>query len=552
MTVAEVLSCLSMQRLRSLCQERNLDAPRRRDRIVTRLARSYRGDIASVLDDLRRPELLEVAHQQSTEGRFDFPPCGERLRANDLRELLLRDTTYPATAAVGLYSTGRIGHARQLDIHVLRDDARGARRATVVSAYYAPKMLKRLLRKSADVRVLLNGLGGRRLDDQIKELRKLERNLKKKNENAEVKLAFSRGIFHPKLYLFETRSGPVAWVGSANATDAALDEPAQNEEVLLRLEPAPPSLLEYAESAWNDTGRSIEDCRPRIDSLPAFFRTGDLYYKPYVANPMTLNPFESLLKKLSDQQRERLAALRSPYVDSRAGIGAFSIRRAYICLFDGASDSADGDDDESRSRAMIRPYAIETCYGYWVASRFVKTVNAKLKKAAKAKRRFIEGLRDWFVTGPGRRKTVNAYREYLRDVRSTMVDNKVKWKKNDDHLFTSTARIEKRIDVLTENLSRKSWCKRFSHTVVLQRVPEIWDDVIARKAFEESFFESLAEQSFKGKGKRRRSSAASQLLCAVGVKDESTAQTIQDKLEESLTDPDWYDRSFAHMTHLSR
>ena len=72
--------------------------------------------------------------------------------------------------------------------------------------------------------------------------------------------------------------------------------------------------------------------------------------------------------------------------------------------------------------------------------------------------------------------------------------------------------------MLTENLSRKSWRKRFSHTVVLQRVPEIWDDVIARKAFEESFFESLAELSYKGK--RRRSSAASQLLCAVGIKDD--------------------------------
>ena len=52
MTVAEVLSYLSMQRLRALCQERDLDAPRRRDQIVTRLARSYRGDTASVLDNL--------------------------------------------------------------------------------------------------------------------------------------------------------------------------------------------------------------------------------------------------------------------------------------------------------------------------------------------------------------------------------------------------------------------------------------------------------------------------------------------------------------------
>ena len=102
------------------------------------------------------------------------------------------------------------------------------------------------------------------------------------NESAEVRLAFSRGIFHPKLYLFETtRAGWVAWVGSANATEAALGEQSQNEEILLRLEPAPPSLLAYSASVWRD-GKRLKDCRPPVNSLPAFFRTGDLYYKPYV------------------------------------------------------------------------------------------------------------------------------------------------------------------------------------------------------------------------------------------------------------------------------
>ena len=408
MTVAEVLSYLLMQRLRALCQERDLDAPRRRDQIVTRLARSYRETSPPSWTTCAVPELLEVARQQSDEGEFDLPPRWQQLRANDLRELLLRDTTRSATAAVGLYSTGRIGNARKLDIHVLRDDAQDARRATVVSAYYVPKMLKRLLRKSADVRVLLNGLGGRRLDDQIKDCRSSSGNSRRRTRTRKSSWRFPEGS--STLSCTCSRPEPDRSPGSAPPTlrmPRTANHP-KTRRSCLRLEPAPPPLLAYAESAWNDAGRSIGDCRPRIDSLPAFFRTGDLYYKPYVANPMTLNPFESLLKKLSAQQLERLAALRSPYVDSRAGIGAFSIRRAYICLVDGTSDSADGDGDESRSRAMIRPYAIGTCYGYWVASRFVKKVNTKLNKAAKAKKRFLEGLRDWLVMGPGHCKTINA------------------------------------------------------------------------------------------------------------------------------------------------
>ena len=324
-----------------------------------------------------------------------------------------------------------------------------ARRTTVVSAYYIPKVLKRLLRECANARVLLNGLGGRRLGDQIEELKKLERKLQRNvNENAEVKLAFSRGIFHPKLYLFETRAGSVAWVGSANATVAALGKQAQNEEILLRLEPAPPSLLAYAERVWKD-GKSLEDCRPAVDSLPAFFRTGDLYYKPYATNPMTLNPFESLLRKLSSQQRESLAAFSSLYVESRAGIGAFSIRLAYM-RGSGTSDSADGDGVESRSPATFRPYAVETCYGYWVADCFVEQVDTTLDEAAEVKKRFLERLRDWLTEGPGRCHTIDAYRGYVETVRETMDSNGVDWEgtleEGDPNPFDSTERIERRVE----------------------------------------------------------------------------------------------------------
>ena len=235
MEVAEILSHLSEQHLRALCRKRGIAAPRRRERIVKTLACSYGGDLGCILDDLPRPALIRVASQQLDEGSLELPCHWRQLRVGDLRDRLLSHATRPATAAVALYSTGEFGIARKLGTDSFRDDIQAARRVTVISAYYVAKMLRRLLRQCTDVRVrvLLNGLGGRRLDSQRKKLRKLERKFQEVNKSAEIRLAFSKGIFHPKLYLFETRSGWVAWVGSANATEAALGEQSQNEEISL-------------------------------------------------------------------------------------------------------------------------------------------------------------------------------------------------------------------------------------------------------------------------------------------------------------------------------
>lgn len=275
LTVKKTLSHLKKRRLRTLCRKRNLDVPQQwgRRKLVKKLARS--SDLASVLGDLRRPESIAVA-----------------------KELLLCCDTSTAPASlvqttadqIRLHSTGSIGGVPLLDTDKLRADAQGACRATVISAYYVCDVLKDLLDGCGEVRVLLNGLGGRRLDDQIEELTELARELQDSNGYAEIKLAFSRGIFHTKLYLFESETESIAWIGSANATKAALGAQTYNEEILLRLAPAPPSLPAYAECAWAN-GQMLEDSRPSVDSLTAFFRTGDLYHKPISELRMTLNPF---------------------------------------------------------------------------------------------------------------------------------------------------------------------------------------------------------------------------------------------------------------------
>ena len=175
------------------------------------------------------------------------------------------------------------------------DEAKTANRTTIISAYYSIKTLTRLLNNCrGEVRVVLNGLGGRSLESQRKDLLNLQETVSK-HCRVEIKLGFSKGVFHSKLYLFEKSRHSTAWLGSANATSAGLT--GVNEEVLLRMCPASPSVFEYAEGVWRNAC-PVENCRTPVNSLTSFLRTGLLYYKPYATLQRTFNPFVNWVKRL--------------------------------------------------------------------------------------------------------------------------------------------------------------------------------------------------------------------------------------------------------------
>ena len=346
-----------------------------------------------------------------------------------------------------------------------------------------------------DVRFVTNGLGGRRLEEQLAELCELEDRLDNQNHSATVRLAFSPGIFHTKLYLFESESDTVAWVGSANATRAALN--GHNEEVLVRLDPAPPSVLEYASAVW-DTSSDLDDCRPDVDSLAAFFRTGNLYYQPYANLRVTVNPFKPLLDRLPPAETAKLSPFTSPYAVAEGGIGAFNVRLVYQDTGGSTVDVV------SKKQAKIRPYAVETCYGYWVPEPFLDKVDEIIESAAAANAQFLERFLGW-LEGEGYKQVLSEFRGYLGDAKQIVIDYKVDWESNAQqygYVFESSDSIEKCVEDLVGQLRHPIDRVKHSHAFVTARLPEIWDDVVARAQFERTFFESLEVQSSKRRNKR--------------------------------------------------
>ena len=117
-----------------------------------------------------------------------------------------------------------------------------------------------------------------------------------------------------------------------------------------------------------------------MDSLSALFQTGVLYYKPYTYLPLTINPFRQLLDYLEPKEKKCLVVFNHPMADDPDGIGAFNIRRVY---------DREGIAEVQVKRHKIRSFAIETCYGLWVSSLDVESVESKLHEAEEEKDAFL-------------------------------------------------------------------------------------------------------------------------------------------------------------------
>ena len=435
---------------------------------------------------------------------------------------------------VALYRTGCDGvpGTAHVNENMLAGMAKNADSVTIMSAYYVPEVLETIAGACrGDVRVILNGLSGRRLNKQVKKLKRLQKTLRERSRTAEIRLAFAEGMFHTKLYVFRTGCNSVAWIGSANATKAGLN--GRNEEVLVRVRPASQSVLDYAESAWSSRAMPIECCGQAVNSLIALFRTGMLYYKPHATLQMTMKPFRPLMESLPAEETRKINAFDSEYAEKEAGIGAFNLN----LVFERA-------EEESREQAVkppkgeLRRYAVETCYGYWVAEPFIDDVDRRLAKASADKRRRLKSIRKWMKKD--RCTIVRAYASYLNDVRDMLDDRVVEWHKYAaQKLFEDTSAVERRVDSLLAALA-KPRLARHCQAFAPCEVPEIWEDADAYTSFADSFFESLAYAS----SAKRRSGSAKLILDCLDL-SRVTAEEVRTALEDALGEEGWYEHNFG-------
>ncbi|MEQ1735941.1 MAG: phospholipase D family protein, partial [Rhodoglobus sp.] len=416
----------------------------------------------------------------------------------------------------------------KLTVQLLADSLAEAKQVFMASAYYDVTFCKALLAKvpkaASSLRLVFNGLGGGRLLQQCDDLGQLQAALRKRVPTAEIRLAFAPGIFHTKLLTVQRPGGEVAYVGSANATMAAMQV---NEEILLRVADGG-EFGAYADRIWGDAkslAKAVELAKPR--TLIAFFRTGSLYFKPATSLQITLNPFTPLLATLPDSEKRKLGTATLPYADQESGIGPFNLRRAL-----GLGD------DKPDTKVSVKPYSIETCLGYWVPQALEGQWQTSLGAATATKRARWNQMLKALADSRGK-ALVARYAEYINAVKALLVRSKIDvnayLRENAQDPF-DVRLFDSFLGRVLARLKNTEYLTRLCSPFVRGAMPEIWDDPLAYADFEDSFFHYL---EFVAQTPSHRPRAPGRILTSIGADDDILAADAKSLLKALLAAKGW-------------
>lgn len=419
------------------------------------------------------------------------------------------------------------------------DHLAGADDIFIAAGFYDVEFIKTLLHKHPTVqrvRLLFNGLGGRRLKAQRQELQKLENFLRIDGRAVDIRLAFAPGLFHSKLFLMTEGGSTRALVGSANATRAAFE---RNEEILVALDDAE-ALAGYFDSAWNKAS-ALDQIDTTARSLIAFFRTGILYFKPVASLTTTLNPFRELLKLMTNDELARLGGVSLPHADQETGIGSFNLKLAVKGNFNEEVMAKEGgvSDAGQATKASIKPWSVETCFGYWVPFALEDAWTKKLEEAGEQKKKKWVAFRNELHVVP-EGELIRMYGEYLDAVEKalevipTVPDYRAKLRQNpfDKSVFT---KFLERVKMYLEDETRLN---RLALPFTSGAIPEIWDDDLAYEDFRTTFFDYLDQVARLGSN---RPAVPKKILKMLNIDESPGSEQLLLQFKEYLNQSGWTD-----------
>jgi len=232
------------------------------------------------------------------------------------------------------------------------------------------------------------------------------------------------------------------------------------------------SIRQYIEQV-SKIATNIGEVRPtEVNSLFQWYRDATCYYRPNISAGLRFD------LRLPDQLQRQLTQSRLdqfPELANERGAVTYP-------LWGAATDGKPG------TRTVITSVGIQTCYGWWVPTPYVKQFEEQLRRrhqgkawtvAEEAKKRLRA-----ISKGETRRRIIRVIARLKRIALRLRVEYPDPRDKIDKRLDTFLARA-------SEKLGSPVWIQRVASGYAPAPVPEIWNDPLAVDWFEESFYEYL-------------------------------------------------------------
>ncbi len=330
--------------------------------------------------------------------------------------------------------------------------------------------------------------------------------------------------FHTKLFRFLNTTRPVWFVGSANPGST-------RHELMVRLSGRHEALSAYVAAVFaKAVDVALSPPAAEITTLRDFFMAGLLCHKPPAQRLFTFDAF-----RFDARHHERLAeALAGSSAVSHAnprtqGFG-FDLRSP-LQIAD-VDDDLDGD-GPSGSRVQIRPYSIDTVFGWWMPQAYGDYVRGKVAQDEAARERRLAEIGATLRTPEGERSVREAFASHVETLGRFLETHGIDARP----VSNRELRFERFVTSRTKALSDPVTVQRHARSMTLTGMPDIWEDGVAVEEFERSFFEDLAFRA----GGTTQPAIVKSILARLDDDTLSIGSEFEDALRDTIAEEPWSD-----------
>lgn len=367
----------------------------------------------------------------------------------------------------------------------LKYDAARATRIQIVSGYFGEEYVIELLsqiptkkaRSCCSVTLIFGYESSTEfLYGQVKvsELERRILGLGYKKLNLTIKLFRDNAPLHTKLYGFLLTTRPVWYVGSANLSKA-ID--GGRHELMLRITGKSVALDSYVNSLLDYEPQRLVGDNSEIVGLNRFFSAGSILFRPSRYRRFTYDGFAIDPDDRRELSKQLGRNTQVPHSDPSAEGFGFDLLSAI--------GVAAAKQDEKHA-VKVRPYCVETAYGYWVPTAYTHVIKEKLAEGRKSEERRFRAIREALSIVSDERLR-SEFSDYLEASKRFFTDIGINARPKSNIL----AAFQDFLNIRRTWLGDDEWINRNSSKLSLAEMPYIWSDVRASELFVTSFCDDV-------------------------------------------------------------